>query len=200
MKILVTAFEPYGGQKINASERLLKEIDSPFIGKKLVVPTSYQHAISPLQQEILAGDFTDVVMLGEAGARSKVCMERIALNWMDAMEADEDGQVFLETEIAPGARQAYLTPYPLRQWQQKAVSAGLPMDISLSAGAFVCNALSYQLAHWLTQSNSTVKGWLFVHVPFLPEQTVAYGKGMPGLPLATMKSCLNFILEQIAAG
>lgn len=196
MKILVTAFEPFNGETMNPTMKLLDAIPhSPVITKK-ILPVSYARSFPALRAELQGNSYTDVLMMGQAGGRALVSMERFALNWRDSKVADEDGELIFEKSIRPAAPMAYRSSYPLRAWLCQAEKLQLPIEISNSAGAFICNSISFELADHLQQTSQNLR-WMFLHVPYLPEQLINKPEGTAGLDFQKTFSCVEFVLKQI---
>lgn len=196
MKLLLTAFEPFNGEKINPTMKLLDAIPESSSVTKKILPVSYTRTFAVLLKEFQRDNFTDVLMMGQAGGRALVSMERFALNWRDSRVADEDGITILEKPIRDGAPVAYRTQYPLRSWLNEAENLQLPIEISNSAGAYICNSLSFEVADYL-QQNQQKMNWMFLHVPYLPEQVVNKPTGTASLEFKKMLQCTEFILKKI---
>jgi pyroglutamyl-peptidase len=198
MRILLTAFEPFLGEKINPTMKIISHFSADPLISTIVLPVSYEKAFQRLKPVLQEGSFTDVIMLGQAAGRSLVGLERFAMNWQDTEHADEDGEIRTEQVIDNVGRGSYRTIYPLRRWLNKAKNTNLPMEISHSAGAFVCNTIYFQVSQHAHQSQPSFKS-LFVHVPFLPEQVANKNLNQPSLELEKMIECVEFIVNQCKA-
>jgi pyroglutamyl-peptidase len=191
MRLLLTGFSSFAGEKINPSERLLPHFASDVRVQTLLLPVSYQRSWQRLQAELRKKNFDFLLMMGQAGGREKISLERVALNYADAEVADEDGQVLLEKTIDLQGPQAYISALPLRSWLKVLRGEGIASEISTSAGTYVCNHLYYQAQHF------GVKNSLFVHLPYLPEQLSGKPAGTPAMQLETMKQALSLLLGTI---
>lgn len=189
--ILVTGFEPFLGEQMNPSEKLLAQLSPQF--DKLLLHVSFSKGFDQLQSQLQNKHYDFVLLLGQAGGRTKIGMERIAINRIDSEYPDEAGHVFSNTPISKDGPEACISPLPLRDWQCEAESQGLPIEISNSAGLFVCNYVYYQTLQILKRPESA----LFLHFPFLPEQVVAKPAGTASMDFSTMKQGLDFILARI---
>ena len=138
-----------------------------------------------------------VVSLGQAGGRKAVTPERIAINLMDARIPDNEGQQPAEQPIEPGGPDGCFSTLPVSAMAQAIREAGLPGEVSNTAGTFVCNQVMYRvLRHAAKTMPDTRCG--FIHVPYLPEQ--AEGKpGTPSLSLPEIVRALTAALEVVAA-
>ena len=166
MKILITAFDPFGGEKTNASLEVLKRIDAPAGVElcKLQLPTVFRRAGELLLKEIRKTGPDAVICLGQAAGRSAVTPERAALNIRDASIPDNEGNQPVDEAVIPGGPTAYFSPLPLREMVNAALSAGIPSSVSNSAGTFVCNDVMYTLLHAAANEFPGLLGG-FIHVP-----------------------------------
>lgn len=190
-KILVTGFKPFLNEKINPSELLLAEL-APLLPsiETLVLPVSYEksyHAVKNHWQE--HGPFDAILMLGQAGGRSSVCLERVALNWSESSHPDEDGVKPAAAAIVPNAPASYILDFFPHNWIVELNNFG-PTAVSFSAGTYVCNSLYFKVTHELTQNKIPT---LFVHVPYLPEQTA----DKPEAPAMSLKTQTEVIVQLI---
>lgn len=191
-RVLVTGFEPFLGDRINPSQLLLRELDADprwaSLVRTRVLPVSFARAPRIVLEDIRESGF--VLMLGLAKGREKICLERVALNWQESTAADEDGVRPVTGPILGAERQAYFSELPLGDWAAKLSAAGIPCQVSFSAGGYVCNHVSFRVARELEARRIPS---LFVHVPCVPEMGVA----QPSLPLLEMKRGLDLLLEEI---
>jgi pyroglutamyl-peptidase len=164
--VLVTGFEPFGGSAVNASEEVVKLLPHR-VGDVDVVtgilPCVFGDA--PRALEALIGDHRPdiVIALGEAGGRSGVDLERVAINVDDARIPDNAGNRPIDSPVIDGAPSAYFSTLPIKACAAAVESVGVPTSVSNSAGTFVCNHLFFALMHLLTGALGVRGG--FVHVP-----------------------------------
>ncbi|MFN7455393.1 MAG: pyroglutamyl-peptidase I [Pseudobdellovibrionaceae bacterium] len=196
-KILITGFEPFLGETVNPSQKLLKRYESSKHVDTLLLPVSYQRAWEMLKQQLLSVQseqgYGAILMLGQAGGRKQICLERVAINLMDASHPDEDGVVLCEKTIDLSGPTAFLNPLPLRQMLQGLRSKGCPVEISNTAGTFICNLIYYRCFQFLSQSQSSARP-LFVHVPFMTEQIFGKSAETPSLTFEVMDQTLGEII------
>lgn len=197
MRVLVTGFEPFGGDAINASLEAVRRLP-PRIGRLEIataeLPTSYQRALSALEAAIATAAPRIVLCVGQAGERSGLCVERVAVNLQDARIPDNDGLQPLDTPVLPGGPAAYLSTLPARAAVAALHAAHLPAEISMSAGTFVCNHVFYGLMHFAVLRGEPFRGG-FLHVPRLPQQAGAAA----GLAVEDMVRGIGIVLETAAA-
>ena len=184
--LLITGFDPFGGESVNpAWETVCRLPDT--IGNcrltKLQIPTRFSAATEAVLA-VAEADAPDVILcIGQAGGRSAITPERIAINLNDARIPDNGGFQPTEQPIDPEGPDGLFATVPVSAMAEAIRAAGIPGQVSLSAGAFVCNdTLSRLLRHYA--GTETRVG--FIHVPFLPEQAK---EGVPSMAL-----------EQIIAG
>lgn len=188
-KLLITGFDPFGGEQINPAweaVKLLPEQIGNFVLHKRQIPTIFGRAA----QEVLRAAEEirpDVILcIGQAGGRSAVTPERIAVNIRDARIADNAGNRPVDDFVMPEGPAAYFATVPVRAMAEAICGAGLPGAVSNSAGAFVCNDTLYSLLHAFAGTETKVG---FVHVPYLPEQ------GSPSLELKKTAAALAAAIE-----
>lgn len=195
MRVLLTGFEPFEDQPVNASWLAIEAVAAAWTGPALRVlrlPVSFARAPHALLAALDAERPDVVVCVGEAGDRSALEVERVAVNVADARIPDNDGARPVDEPVVAGGAVAYLTGLPLRACLDAAAGAGVPARVSNSAGTYVCNAVFYTLARALA-GTGTLHG--FVHVPRTPAQAPT-GAGMPtpmaarGLT-AVLQACLG---------
>jgi pyroglutamyl-peptidase len=181
VRILVTGFEPFGGQSLNPSWQVARALHGlPLEGAQVTsvqLPCVFAQALPALQQA-LAQHHPDIVLaLGQAEGRCDFSVERVAINVMDARIADNAGAQPIDVPVVAGGPAAYFSTLPIKSLVAGLKAAGFPASVSQTAGTFVCNQVFYALQHTLA-GLGVHSG--FVHLPLLPEQA-AHCKG-PSLP------------------
>ena len=191
-KILLTGFKPFLNEPINPSEILANKMAEIFPDLSvLTLPVSYENSFAQLKKYWQSqGPFDGLVMLGQAGGRNSVCLERVAVNWCETSYADEDGVNLPVGPLLANAPSSYISSFFNSQWIDELSKIG-PTAVSFSAGTYVCNSLYYRALHELTKNQ---KPTLFVHVPYLPEQTKDKPQ-MPSMDLSTQQNIIKKIIE-----
>ena len=189
-KLLITGFDPFGGESINPSweaVQTLPDIVGDFVLCKLQIPTVFDQAANCVLQQ--ANEFgPDVILcVGQAGGRNAVTPERIAVNIRDARIVDNAGNQPQDALIIPDGPAAYFATVPVTSMVDAIQQIQLPADVSNSAGTFVCNDVLYTLLHHYANSDTKVG---FIHVPYLPEQ---------GTPSMTLDQIVNALTAAICA-
>ncbi|WP_413569574.1 pyroglutamyl-peptidase I [Bdellovibrio sp. HCB117] len=199
-KVLVTGFEPFLNEKINPSEILLDWLKKDFAhqAETLLLPVSFAEAHKNIKSHLQLNSYDVILMLGQAGGRNKVSLERVALNWIETEHPDEEGFKPSRGVIEEGASSALFTSAPVTAWKDALIQKNLPVEISLSAGGYVCNYTYYQVLQWL-ETNQKPSAACFIHVPYLKEQVTDKAAGTPYMELETMKAVLTEILSQLTA-
>ena len=191
MKLLLTAFDPFGGEPINPALEAVKLVADK-VGDvdvvKLEVPTVFGKSVATVAAAIEKEKPDAVLCIGQAGGRYDLTPERVAINQDDARIPDNEGNQPIDTPIFEDGAPAYFTTLPIKAMVQAIRKAGVPASVSNSAGTFVCNHLMYGVLYTLAKSYPGVRGG-FMHVPFVPSQVVNRPSPAP---------CLN--MKDIALG
>ena len=182
--ILLTGFEPFGGDSVNPSWDVACALDGELIDgarvQVLRLPCVFGLATTALQAALRRHRPQAVLALGLAANRLELSLERVAINVDDARMADNAGGQPIDEAVVVGGPAAYFSSLPIKAIVAALHDAGLPATVSQTAGTFVCNHLFYGLMHSLRRRPGVRGG--FMHVPLLPAQATAGGP--PGLTLA----------------
>jgi pyroglutamyl-peptidase len=182
--ILLTGFEPFGGEHVNPSWQIAECLHKDRLGAAqvhaLCLPTEFGASLKVLKQALRRLRPQLVLCLGQAGGRVDLTMERVAINVDDARMPDNAGLQPIDQAVVRRAPAAYFSTLPIKAMVLAMQQAGLPASVSQTAGTFVCNHVFYGLMHALRR-RAGVRGG-FMHVPFLPEQSPL----PPHLPLPDM--------------
>jgi len=185
--VLVTGFEPFGGEDTNPSWEICRALPGA-IGHSRIhtlrVPTEFRRAIEVVAAAIEEFEPAVVILLGQAGGRACVSVERVAINVDDARIPDNAGLQPIDEPIAASGPPAYFATVPVKAMLAAIREAGVPAEVSNSAGTFVCNHLFYGTLHYLAASGRDARSG-FIHVPWLESQAIAR-PGEPAMALATM--------------
>lgn len=194
MKIIVTGFDPFGGEKINPSIECVKALPE-IEGVELIrleLPTVFKESAKRLNEVINEVKPDAVLSVGQAGGRPGITMERIAINVDDARIPDNISQQPIDETIQTKGAAAYFSTLPIKRIVKAIREAGIPVEVSNSAGTFVCNHIMYQALFAATKANKPFKAG-FMHIPFIPEQTT----DKPSLPLEESTKALQIAIEII---
>ena len=183
--LLLTGFDPFGGDTLNPSWLIAHALDGQTIAGHRVVatqlPTEFTASLPRLQALLAQHQPAITICLGQAGGRAALSIERIGINVDDARIPDNTGAQPIDQPVVPGGPAAYFASLPIKAMLRAVQRAGIPAEVSQTAGTFVCNHVLYGLMHLLATGHGASGGrGGFIHVPWLPDQ------GQPHLPLATM--------------
>jgi len=189
--ILITGFEPFGGESRNPSQEIAQALDGRMFGKAKVVgavlPCVFGDSIQELKRLLKQCKPALVLCLGQAGGRAEITPERVAINVDDARIPDNAGALPVDRPVVRGGPAAYWSTLPIKAIVSALRRQGLPAAVSQTAGTFVCNHVFYGLMHALSRGEGGVRGG-FIHVPFLPEQAK---DGQPSIELEDMVAAIE---------
>lgn len=186
MRILVTGFEPFGGETINPSWEVARGLPRFCHGAEIVplrLPVVFGRAGDLLTQAFLKEKPEAVLCLGQAGGRTALTPELVALNLQDAPIPDNDGQTPCQQPVVAGGPDGRFATLPVRAMVAAIRTAGVPASLSYTAGTYVCNDLMYRTLDLLAGYPGCRGG--FLHLPYLPAQA-ADRPGVASMALADM--------------
>jgi pyroglutamyl-peptidase len=199
--VLITGFEPFGGETVNPSERVARSLEGRAIaGRPLAVrilPVETQNVRERLQRAVAEESPDIVICLGQAGGRTAISMERVAVNVLDFSQPDNAGAMRRNDAIARSGPDARLSPMPFAEILKAWAENGIPGYVSNSAGTYICNQTLYEM---LGIAESTTPPILaaFVHLPYLPEQAAALGADRtPSMAFDLMKRGIEILIETV---
>ena len=197
-KLLLTAFTPFDGERINPAleaVKLVKDKIGNLLIVKLEVPTVFGKSIDTVREAIEREKPDFVLSIGQAGGRAEITPERVAINLDDARIPDNEGNQPIDEPIYPDGENAYFSTLPVKAMVEAIRKEGLPSSLSNSAGTYVCNHLMYGVLYYLDKIPVIKAG--FIHVPYIPEQT-KNKKEMPALELSEIVRGLEAAITAIA--
>lgn len=200
MKILVTGFDPFGGEPINPALEAVKGLADTISGAeiiKLEIPTVFGKSAEVVKKAILEHQPDVVLNIGQAGGRFAPSPERVAINVDDARIPDNEGNQPVDEVIQADGEPAYFTQLPIKAMVATMKEAGFPAAVSNTAGTFVCNHIMYQVQYMIDKEFPNMTGG-FIHVPFIPEQVVDKA-GQPYMSLTDITKSLEKAIEAIVA-
>ena len=194
--VLLTGFEPFGGEAVNPSWEAVRVLQGARIGGHRIetrcLPVVFGDAIGALRKAVRETKPALVVCVGQAGGRAQVSLERIAINVDDARTADNAGNSPVDAPIVAGGPAGYFSTLPIKRLRQALQRAGIPAEVSATAGTYVCNHVFYGLMD-LLRARRGVRGG-FVHIPFSPEQAARH-PGAASLPTGTVTAALRLLVR-----
>ena len=163
MKVLITGFDPFGGESINPAWEAVKLLPDEIAGAQIVklqIPTVVNKSIQKIYDSICAEKPDIVLSIGQAGGRFAVTPERVAINITDARIPDNEGNQPIDVPIFEDGDAAYFSNLPVKAMVQAIKDAGYPSVLSNTAGTYICNHVMYG-----------IRGG-FIHVPYAASQVV----------------------------
>ena len=202
MKILVTGFDPFGGEKINPALETIKRLPDTILGAqiiKLEIPTVVGKSLAKITEAVEKENPDVVLSIGQAGGRSEITVERIGINIDDCRIPDNEGNQPIDEPVVKGGPAAYFVTVPIKAIVENIKAHNIPASISNTAGTFICNHVCYGVAHLAAARTAAGKPMKsgFIHIPFLPEQVIGKPALTPSMSLETIVSGITHALEAI---
>ena len=198
MKILITGFDPFGGEPVNPALEAVKLMKDEIAGAKIIkleIPTVFRKSVEKIH-EMMKAEQPDVVLsIGQAGGRFGVTPERVAINVDDARLKDKEGNKPVDTPIFTDGEAAHFSNLPVKAMVEAIKNKGLPSTLSNSAGTFVCNHVMYGVLYYIHKEFPNVRGG-FIHVPFITDQVVTK-PNVASMALADITEALESAVEAI---
>jgi pyroglutamyl-peptidase len=197
---LLTGFAPFGGEIVNPSWEIARGLDGeeagPLLIKSVRIPVGCAKAVRRVNAAIVRYKPRAVLGLGQAGGRPAISLEQLAINLADEQhELRVNGNPGIARVIA-GAPDAYFTRIPLAPIMHDLDRAQIPAAISLSAGAYACNALMYAALHLMRRRPRVPVG--FIHLPYEERQALLH-RSAASMPLKTMQRAVRIAIDAIVA-
>jgi pyroglutamyl-peptidase len=189
-KVLLTGFEPFGRATTNPSGEIVKQIRGDNI-VTAILPVAYAQSAEKLLALIAEHNPDVVISLGQAEGRTAITPEKVAINLDDARLADNEGVMRNDVKILVDGPDAYFSTLPINEMVDAVKAQGIPVSVSLSAGAFLCNHVFYVAQNRFAGTN--VRSG-FVHVPLMDSQAPEF-PGLPTMPLDQMVTAVRVMLE-----
>jgi pyroglutamyl-peptidase len=197
-KLLLTAFEPFGGEGLNPSLEAARQMEKINFPDALIrvaeLPVDRYRAVEIAVELICAGRPDIVIMLGEAGARYRISPERVAINVDDFRIPDNSGNQPRDEAIVEGGPVGYFSTLPIRAITERINKAHIPAAISNSAGAHLCNRLFYSVMHTISVEGLSAKAG-FIHLPYLHDQAINKYPDVPSLSRESMVEAVRLAIE-----
>jgi pyroglutamyl-peptidase len=172
--ILVTGFECFGGETVNPSWEICKRLPREIAGMRVetcLLPCEFRRAIEVVAEAIERHQPSSVLSVGQAGGRSRLGVERVAINIDDARIPDNSGAQPVDEAIAENGPPAYFATVPVKAMARAIRAEGIPAEVSNSAGTYVCNHVMYGVLHYLAASGRKARAG-FIHVPYAESQVL----------------------------
>ncbi|MCE5232559.1 MAG: pyroglutamyl-peptidase I [Mizugakiibacter sp.] len=198
--VLLTGFDAFGGEPVNPSWEAVGALHGARIAGHRVVaaqlPTAFGLSLAALRRALTAHRPALVLAVGQAGGRARISLERVAINVDDARIADNAGAQPVDVPVVADGPAAYFATLPIKAMLAALQRAGIPAEISQSAGTYVCNHVFYGLMHATAKRRGVRAG--FVHIPYLPEQAARHA-GAPSMARDDVVRALRLLLRTALA-
>ncbi|WP_109126291.1 pyroglutamyl-peptidase I [Dyella sp. C11] len=198
-RILLTGFTPFGNDDINPSWEAVRALDGKTLGGHHVVARLLPTAFADSERELTLAidDVRPSILLGvgQAGGRSKLSIERVAINVQDARIPDNAGEQPIDEAVVVDGPAAYFSTLPIKAMLKAILAEGLPAEISNTAGTFVCNHVAYVMLHLAERHRDLRAG--FIHIPYLPSQAARFPNA-PSMAKDDVVRALSIALEVAA--
>ncbi|MGE6405828.1 pyroglutamyl-peptidase I [Bacillus velezensis] len=199
-KVLLTGFDPFGGETVNPSWEAVKRLngaaEEPASIVSEQVPTVFYKSLAVLREAIKKHQPDIIICVGQAGGRMQITPERVAINLNEARIPDNEGNQPVGENISQGGPAAYWTGLPIKRIVEEIKKEGIPAAVSYTTGTFVCNHLFYGLMDEISRHHPHIRGG-FIHIPYIPEQTLQ--KSAPSLSLDLVTKALKIAAVTAAA-
>jgi pyroglutamyl-peptidase len=200
--ILLTGFEPFGGHTSNPSGEVVKALDGRAFGAEVVraaiLPVHHHEAALAVGRLLDEARPRAIVHLGLAGGRSRVALERVAVNVMDFEIADNAGYRAAGEPCVAGGPVAYFSTLPLEAILDALTAEGVPAYLSNTAGTYLCNQTMYTTRHLLeTRALAIAAG--FIHLPLSAALVAATKVDQPSMDLPLMIRAVEIALRVTAS-
>ena len=200
MKILVTGFDPFGGESVNPAYEAVKLLPDVIGGAeifKLEIPTVFSLSGPAVEEGIRKYQPDVVICVGQAGGRASISVEKVAINFVDARIPDNNGEQPLDEPLQADGPAAYFATLPVKAMVQHVREAGLPCYLSFTAGTYVCNSIMYNVLYMCEKRYPGIRAG-FIHVPYACGQVIDKANTTPSMPLETIAKSLEYAIEAIA--
>lgn len=195
MKVLITGFDPFGGESINPAYEAVKMVRDDIFDCEIIkveIPTVFGSSFEAVKQAVKSYQPDIVLAIGQAGGRAAIAVERVGINVDDARIPDNEGNQPIDETIFEDGDNAYFSNLPIKKMVEAMQRANIPAVVSNSAGTYVCNHILYSIMYLIEKTYTNMRGG-FIHVPFIPEQVI--GKNAPSMSVEMIARGLEVAIE-----
>lgn len=197
MKVLVTGFDPFGGEDINPAYEAVNLLPDTIAGAQIIkmeVPTVFARSTLALEKALEAYQPDIVINVGQAGGRSCITIEKVAINLAQASIPDNDGVTPVNAPLQKDGENAYYATIPVNAIVKNVRDHELPCYISYSAGTYVCNCVMYNVLYMAAKKYPNIRAG-FIHVPYSTAQAAKKPNGTPSMSLTDIAKSLEYAVE-----
>ncbi|MGL5978972.1 MAG: pyroglutamyl-peptidase I [Erysipelotrichaceae bacterium] len=199
MKILVTGFDPFGGEAMNPAYEAVKLLPATIAGATIIpleIPTVFRDSAKVVADAVAYHQPDVVLSIGQAGGRFDISVERVAINLMDGRIADNKGFQPIDEVIQEDGAAAYFATIPVKAMVKAIREVGIPSSVSYTAGSYVCNYIMYENLY-LAQTKYPHIRTGFIHVPYALNQAVAKPVNTPTMDIAIIAKAISAAIAAI---
>ena len=170
MKVVVTGFQPFGKEEMNPSFEAVRLLPDEICGAQIVkeeIPVVFRKGGKTVHEIVRRENPDIVILVGQAGGRTSMNVERVAINCEDCPSGFPDNE------------------------GKKMRDNGVPASVSNTAGTYVCNDLMYHLLYQLAHEFPNTRGG-FIHVPYA---TIQNHPNMASMTIAEISKGLKLAIE-----
>lgn len=196
MKVLITGFDPFNGETINPAFEAIKLLPNTILDVdiiKLEIPTVFKKSMEYIEKIIENVNPDVIILVGQAGGRSSITVERVAINIDDTKIKDNEGNMPVDNKIREDGENAYFSNLPIKIMVDNMINNGIPANISNDAGTFVCNHVMYGTLYLINKKYNNIKS-CFIHVPYIPNQVLAKNN-IPSMSLVDISKGLEICIQ-----
>lgn len=195
MKVIITGFDPFGGEAMNPAYEAVKLLPDEVNGHRIIkkeIPTVFRKSLQVLEETIKEEQPDIVICVGQAGGRFGITPERVAINQDDGRIPDNEGNQPIDETIHKDGEMAYFSKLPIKKIVSNLQKENIPASVSNTAGTYVCNHVMYGLLYMIDKWYPTIRGG-FIHVPYATSQVI----DKPNMPSLTLEQIRNGLLVAI---
>lgn len=199
MKVLITGFDPFGGESVNPAYEAVKLLPNTIAGAEVItleIPTVYTKSGEAVERAMEEYHPDVVICVGQAGGRSSITIEKVAINLAEARIKDNAGNQPMDTPLHEDGETAYFTNLPCKAIVNELRGNNIPAHISYTAGTFVCNDVMYHVLYLINKKYKNVRGG-FIHVPYALEQVIDKPQGTCAMSLETIAQALELSIKAV---
>ena len=198
MKILLTGFDPFGGEPVNPASEAVNKVRDNIDGNeviKLIIPTVRTKSLEKIEEAIIAHNPDVVISIGQAGGRFDITPERVGINVDDFRIGDNEGNQPVDEKVFEDGQPAYFSNLPIKAMVKHMNDNNIPASVSNTAGTFVCNHVLYGIMYMIDKKYPNIKGG-FIHIPYMTSQIIDK-KNMPYMSLEEIVKGLECAIEAV---
>lgn len=196
MKVLLTGFDPFGGEAVNPAQEAVQRVSDNINGAeviKITIPTVQTKSVKAIEEAIELYNPDIVISVGQAAGRYDITPERVAINIDDFRIKDNEGNQPTDKIIQEDGKSAYFSNLPVKAMVKHMNDNQIPATLSNTAGTFVCNHVMYGILYMIDKKYPNIKGG-FIHVPYIPSQVVTK-PNMPSMSASDITKGLELCIK-----